>query len=312
MAMLVRSSEIELGASGRAHALRLRDAAQAHLRESWSLQWIDLGLAEAAMVLALFETSAHPQHDDASVEAALISLDKIIEALQLTALDARDPDTLDHSTGVPTVPHPHPPPKQCECTPSPQEESTWSFQPAWDPLWSEAEVKSEEQRRLCWSALILVANHTVARAAEQRGPLNLFLVDPSNVCHHSLRFVVDPKNISYSSGWGSPLLPLVSLALPWRISSTPRICLPPLGEGYRVGSLLPKYASLELHCALLGRAPHNRRAHPNCVRCICGGADSGGSIRCAHLQHRYRTDLHVPRVHCQVSSRITSDPGGTV
>src|SRR5580692_6424331 len=60
MAMLVRSSEIELGASGRAHALRLRDSAQAHLRESWSLQWVDLGLAEAAMVLALFETSAHP------------------------------------------------------------------------------------------------------------------------------------------------------------------------------------------------------------------------------------------------------------
>ncbi|KAI0283220.1 hypothetical protein BC826DRAFT_920716 [Russula brevipes] len=181
MATLVRSSEIELGANGRARALRLRDAAQTHLRESWNLQWIDLGLAEAAMVLALFETSAHPQHDDASVEAALILLDKIIEALQLTALDARDPDTLDHSTGVPTVAHPRPPPKQCECTTSPADGSTaWSFQPAWDPLWTEAEVKSEETRRLCWSALVLVSNHTVARAAEQREPLNLFLVDPSN------------------------------------------------------------------------------------------------------------------------------------
>jgi len=162
--------------------LRLRDVAQAHLQESLNLQWIDLGLAEAAMVLALFETSAHPQYHDANVEAALISLDKIIEALRLTTLDARDPDTLDHSTGVPTVANPRPPPKQCECTMSPADgsTSTLSFQPVWDPSWTEAEVKSEETRRLCWSALILVANHTAARAAEQRQPVDLFLVDPSN------------------------------------------------------------------------------------------------------------------------------------
>ncbi|KAI9508507.1 hypothetical protein F5148DRAFT_890384 [Russula earlei] len=181
MAMLVRSSEIERGASGRAHALRLRDAARAHLHESWNLQWVDLGLAEAAMVLALFETSAHPQYDDASVEAALILLDKIIAALQLTALDARDPDALDHSTGVPTVMNPRPLPKQCDCdTLPPDSSTTWSLQLAWDSSWTEAEVKSEETRRLCWSALILVANHTAERAAEQRQPLDLFLVDPSN------------------------------------------------------------------------------------------------------------------------------------
>ncbi|KAH9993527.1 hypothetical protein BJV77DRAFT_349009 [Russula vinacea] len=186
MAKLIRSSEIELGGDGRAHALGLRGAAQEHLRESWSAQWVDLGLAEAAMVLALFETSAHPQHNDASVEAALISLDKIIQTLQLTTLDARDPDTLDHSSGVPTVSSPRPPPKQCNCADtaaavsSADGSNTWSFQPAWNPLWTEAEVKSEETRRLCWSALILVANHTAGRAAEQRDPLDLFLVDPSN------------------------------------------------------------------------------------------------------------------------------------
>ncbi|KAI0291612.1 hypothetical protein B0F90DRAFT_1671449, partial [Multifurca ochricompacta] len=181
MAMLMRSSEIEHGAGGRALALRLRDAAQAHLQESWNIQWIDLGLAEAAMVLALFETSSHPQHDDASADAALLLLDKIIEALQLTSLDARDPDTLDHSTGVPTVAHTHLPPKQCECTPSHAHgTTTWLYQPAWDPMWTTTEAKAEETRRLCWSALILVANHTVARAAEQREPLNLFLIDSSN------------------------------------------------------------------------------------------------------------------------------------
>ena len=183
MAKFVRSSEIELGASGRAHALRLRDAARVHLRESWNMQWIDLGLAEAAMVLALFETSAHPQHDDGSAETALILLDKIIGTLQLTGLDARDHDTLDHSSGVPTVAQGHPPLKRCECSAAPTADSTssWSFQPAWDPLWSAEEVRAEETRRLCWSALVLVANHTVARAAEQRDPLCLFLIDSSNV-----------------------------------------------------------------------------------------------------------------------------------
>jgi hypothetical protein len=249
LAMLIRSSEIELGASGRAHALRLRDAAQSHLHESWNLQWVDLGLAEAAMVLAVFETSSHPQHDDASVEAALILLDKIIEALQLTALDARDPDTLDHSTGVPTVAHPRPPPKQCECTTSPAAGSaTWSFPLAWDPLWTEAEVKSEETRRLCWSALILVANHTVARAAEQRERLDLFLVNPLNVCHRP----VTHANLLTHRPWGRLLLPVVPLALPWGISSTQGIRLLPLWKGYRVGTLLPQHASLELYRALLG------------------------------------------------------------
>ena len=182
MAKFVRSSEIELGASGRAQALTLRDEAQVRLRASWNMSWIDLGLAEAAMVLALFETSAHPQHDDGSADTALVLLDKIVETLQLTGLDARDHDTLDHSSGVPTVAQGHPPLKRCECSAAPADDtSSWSFQPAWDPLWSAEEVKAEETRRLCWSALVLVANHTVARAAEQRDPLGLFLIDSSNV-----------------------------------------------------------------------------------------------------------------------------------
>jgi hypothetical protein len=251
MAMLMKSSEIELGASGRAHALRLRDTAQAHLRQSWDVQQVDLGLAEAAMVLALFETSAHPEHDDANADTALLWLDKIIQVLRLTDLDARDPDTLDHSTGVPTVAHPHPLPKQCECTTSPAEATTWSFQPAWDPSWDAAEMKAEETRRLCWSALILVANHTVVRAAEHREPLDLFLVNSSNVCNP---FLCRPRPPPPQSPhlYSPDGVASVSLAFPRRISPTSRICLPLLRKRYRLGPLLPQHASLELHCALLG------------------------------------------------------------
>ena len=214
MARFVRSSEIELGARGRVQALRLRDMAQAHLENSLNIQWIDLGLAEAAMVLALFETSAHPQHDDAHADTALVLLDKIIETLRLTEIDAADHDTLDHSSGVPTV-APAPPLKRCECAqpPAPADgtvTSSWAFQPAWDPNWSAEEIRAEETRRLCWSALVLVANHTVARAGEQREPLGLFLVDSSNVCAHSMRNWVSHSNLI-----------LVPAAFSGRVSPTP-------------------------------------------------------------------------------------------
>ncbi|KAH9031293.1 hypothetical protein EDB84DRAFT_1600572 [Lactarius hengduanensis] len=97
MAKFVRSSEIELGVCGRLQALKLRDVAKTHLQESWNKQWIDLGLAEAAMVLALFETSAHPQHNDASADAAWFltlksGLEAILDAQKSAESRAPDPE----------------------------------------------------------------------------------------------------------------------------------------------------------------------------------------------------------------------------
>lgn len=43
-------------------------------------------------------------------------------------------------------------------------------------------MENEETRRLCWSALMLVASHTSACVANDRKPLQLFLTDSSNVC----------------------------------------------------------------------------------------------------------------------------------
>lgn len=47
---LMRSSELELGASGRSRAMWLRDVAQSELDKSWNTQFIDYMLAEAALV----------------------------------------------------------------------------------------------------------------------------------------------------------------------------------------------------------------------------------------------------------------------
>lgn len=233
------------------------------------------------MVLALFETSAHPQHDDTNADNALALLDKIIETLQLTGLDARDHDTLDHSSGVPTVAQGHPPLKRCECSAAPADgTSSWSFQPAWDPLWSAEEIRAEESRRLCWSALVLVANHTVARAAKQREPLCLFMIDSSNVRMH------DGKNITKPHLTKTKKIILVPAALSRGVPAARRI-LPDsraIGEGFGVGAVLPQHASMELHRALLGRTSLDGGPHPNRLRRIRGDTRGRGSIGCARLQ----------------------------
>jgi hypothetical protein len=56
LATLIKSSELELGLAGVNRALWLRDVAQVELESSWSARWIDLGLAQAAMVCLLLLT----------------------------------------------------------------------------------------------------------------------------------------------------------------------------------------------------------------------------------------------------------------
>ncbi|ETW81210.1 hypothetical protein HETIRDRAFT_245172, partial [Heterobasidion irregulare TC 32-1] len=190
LATLVRSSELELGAAGRHRAIRLRDAAQSALEASSASQWIDLGLAEAAMFLALFETSAHPQYSAARSDSALMFLDNIVASLRLTYLDANDPDPIDYSVAGVPVAHSgdYEVPKRCECiniplgVPYVASKESWSFVPAWDSSWSPSDIRKEETRRLCWSALMLAANHTSSCASSypQRKPLDLFLINSAN------------------------------------------------------------------------------------------------------------------------------------
>jgi hypothetical protein len=56
LATLMKSSELELGAAGRSRAVWLRDAAQTNLEQSLANQWIDLPLAEAALVRTFAQT----------------------------------------------------------------------------------------------------------------------------------------------------------------------------------------------------------------------------------------------------------------
>ncbi|KAF8828455.1 hypothetical protein HHX47_DHR3000283 [Lentinula edodes] len=92
MATLMKSSQAEFGVKGRERALMYRESARAALESSWNSGWLDPMLAEAALILTLFETSVHPQYNPDRISESLLLLDDIIRHLGLTGIDASDPD----------------------------------------------------------------------------------------------------------------------------------------------------------------------------------------------------------------------------
>lgn len=191
MATLMKSSQIELGSSGRNRALYFRDNAQSLLEAACSSQSVDYTLAEAALLLALFETSSHPQYNADRSTCSLQFLDRIIQVLSLCSVDARDPDvTLFSADAVPVVymPDNYRPPKKCCCViPShnggvgiDDYRSYSSMNPPWDRSWSDAEIRKEECRRLCWTALALVSRYTMQCSLSHQEPLRFALSEPSN------------------------------------------------------------------------------------------------------------------------------------
>lgn len=214
IAALFQSSEAGNGREGRDRAVRLRDIAQGHLEASLNARWIDDSLAQAAWLLAFFEICPHPQYTRERSSSAVLMLDMIIHGLGLTFLDVDNPHSAKFSPrSVPTItPHTWNPPRQavyptdrllatpsvtqsqyplkgCSCSsmtlgqrwPAAYEHTPlWVTTPAWDDNWSEAEVRKEGCRRLCWSALALIAGHTSYATAEKRVPPELFLREPAN------------------------------------------------------------------------------------------------------------------------------------
>ncbi|KAI0642505.1 hypothetical protein C8Q79DRAFT_916852 [Trametes meyenii] len=91
LATLFQSSDAELGAKGREKALRLVDQARGALEASINSGWIDVGLVQAAWILAFFEIQAHPKLAPYRTLGGMAMLDALIRALSLTTLDVDDP-----------------------------------------------------------------------------------------------------------------------------------------------------------------------------------------------------------------------------
>ncbi len=169
-------------------------------------------------LLALFEVCAHPHHSTTRSVSAIQMLDSIIRSLSLTVVDADDPDTSVFVAGeVPRVPatsnrwsptsaffssriepsyrapSSSPGGTGCNCNsltlgkhwPSSLEHTPlWATTPAWDPAWSEADIRKESSRRLCWAAISLAAGHVSYAFANNHLTPDLFIADPGNVSLH--------------------------------------------------------------------------------------------------------------------------------
>ncbi|KAJ3785251.1 hypothetical protein GGU10DRAFT_269626 [Lentinula aff. detonsa] len=203
-----QSSEIEEGEKGRIRALRLREEAQSALEASFNAGFIDETLAQAAWLLALFEVCAHPAHSTSRSVSAIVMLDSIIRCLSLTVLDADDPEASVFAAGqVPRVnthsrwspvdqhnmstQHSENAPTSAGCSclsrtlgkywpQSLEHAPMWATTAAWNPVWSEGEIRKESSRRLCWAAISLAAGHVSYASANDSHIPDLYIADPSN------------------------------------------------------------------------------------------------------------------------------------
>ncbi|KAF7298870.1 Zn(2)-C6 fungal-type domain-containing protein [Mycena indigotica] len=204
-----QSSEVGLGHRGRVRALRFREEAQSALEASYNAGRVDDTLAQAAWILAMFEICAHPNHTTDRSTSAMVMLDSLIRSLSLTKMDKNDPNASVFYPGqvpeVPSPPHhlvrsmdnqydyplanPLPSNRTCSCLSLTLKEQwaqtmevapLWAQTPAWNSEWSEAELKQEACRRLCWSAMILAAGHSNYSYTSRTRSMELFISDPSN------------------------------------------------------------------------------------------------------------------------------------
>ncbi|KAL0569731.1 hypothetical protein V5O48_012229 [Marasmius crinis-equi] len=197
MATLMKSSNIEHGEKGRRDALHLRDAAHQALQATMaSSEWVDAAVAEAALILCLFESSAHPHYDPARHMSALTLLSNLIRNLSLSTIDIDDPDVCRFTPNtVPSVQVSSDKAlsRRCQCIPSdaqepPDNRSSWSYPLSWNPSWTDVQAKDEECRRVCWAALSMVASYSVHVAAlddeqgdvEDGGTGELWICDSAN------------------------------------------------------------------------------------------------------------------------------------
>ncbi|KAH9917688.1 uncharacterized protein BXZ73DRAFT_53282 [Epithele typhae] len=112
LAIFYQGSEMENGSQGRLRALQLLDQAHAMFQASLSAGWVDIGLVQAAWLLAVFELQAHPKASTQRTRSVFDVLDSLIRSLGLTTLDADDPRTSIFLPGaVPVVPSPPPTPQ---------------------------------------------------------------------------------------------------------------------------------------------------------------------------------------------------------
>ncbi|KAI0754624.1 hypothetical protein C8Q80DRAFT_1247411 [Daedaleopsis nitida] len=208
-------------AKGRKRALQLAEHAHSALQASLLSNWVDVGLVQAAWYITYLESQGHPEHSGERCRSALLLMDSLIRLLDLTSLDADQPEsryaifdtqhlesashaspnvtftgaahdtpsfgiggtTEDHYAGIA--------PSSCDCdqhTVAQQWPAISEIAPLWavTTMWpvelSEWEVLKEEHRRVVWSSVMLSAGHSMLTVAIcQRDPSDMFIKDYRNL-----------------------------------------------------------------------------------------------------------------------------------
>ncbi|KAF8993841.1 hypothetical protein BDQ17DRAFT_1311941 [Cyathus striatus] len=204
LAQLMRSSSTEQGPQGVRRAIQLRNQAEIAYRDAVQHGWLDASLAEAALILALFESSSYPEHTFQRAATALYKLDEVIYNMQLTANDDRDPEVsrfapdsvpiVDTGVDIPYNAHD----EQAGGSPGDPHNNRHYLLP-WDRNWTSEEVRDEEIRRLCWSALSLASSYSAQCAAFNKRPPKLNLNDPSKYVLLFPGEVLDRASLNYRS-----------------------------------------------------------------------------------------------------------------
>ncbi|KAF6765530.1 hypothetical protein DFP72DRAFT_204488 [Ephemerocybe angulata] len=184
LANLMRSSSVGRGQQGLQIALALFHEAKTAL----DIAWADATYAYAALIIALFESSAQPNYTHDRALTALVELDDYIHQMQLTLSDHHHPDVTRYE-GCPVIFYPSDrenldPRKPCPCImASPVDlyngaNVSRSYTPRWDPSWTAEQIKAEEIRRLCWSALSLISAFLAQAATDNRRMPQFHLSNP--------------------------------------------------------------------------------------------------------------------------------------
>lgn len=207
LAMLMKSSEKGRGMAGREEALRLFGLAQSALSNSYRSGWIDIKLAAAALIMALFESSLHPLYSPDRLVRALHDLDDIVRTLKPTQKDASDPLATKFPVGsVPTIPetisYGRAISKRCSCLPPGVRgtiHASQAYPLPWNAVWTDEEIEAEEYRRVCWNALAVVTNYNTLCVCLGREPVNFWLADPGNYALSFPGEVIDRVSSSFGA-----------------------------------------------------------------------------------------------------------------
>lgn len=161
----------------------------------------DPTIAQAALVLVLFELLPHAMHSVARMGAAMIHLDACGMACFAIKADETNASVSSDLFDLPRT-------RQIANLPASQ---VWRakkhrHEPIWCSSWTTTDVKREEMRRMCWTASSLAANFSLFRIISKKRPLPLGIANIKNVsCHTAVACALQTHVVYSPFPWGGSL-----------------------------------------------------------------------------------------------------------